>query len=157
MLCAIGESLEKMFDKTTVKLKLPTNLNIFDNLKEKSDYFSDLAFKEVKKDADKRIDEYNKLSWWSKFWNKKVIKESFYLGIGKAYRYNRICSTDCILAIKDMLLADVHGMYYLSLAELALKTNGTIVFCRENGVGSIEIEDSDVQLLNRIEKEYSKR
>ena len=49
MLCAIGESLEKMFDKTTVKLKLPINLNIFDNLKEKSDYFSDLAFEQVNK------------------------------------------------------------------------------------------------------------
>jgi len=143
--------------KNSSRINLNIDLNIFENLKDKADYFSDLAFENVKKEADKKIDEYNKLSRWSRFWNKKIVKESFYIGIGKVYRYNRICSTDIVLSCQDMLISDVPGIYYLSLAELALKTNDTITFCREKVVSSIEMEASDAKLLGEIEKEYSKR
>lgn len=153
MRCAVGESFTKMFEKSTVKLTLTTNLNIFDNLKEKSDYFSGLAFEQVNKECQRRIDKYNKSSWFSKFWDKKTVIDDIYTN----KKYSRLSSSDYWTNYDELNGPRLKGVRNLYKSEFLLRINKTITFCRENDIGSIEMEDDDAKLLDEIEKKYSKK
>lgn len=141
-----------MKKKQKIKLTLPTNLTIFDSLKEKSDYFLDLAFEQTIKESDRRIYNYNNSNWFVKFWDKKVVKEFNYSDNKK---YKRLSSDDYWADYDEMNSCLIKGYRSLYRSEFLSRIHKTITFCRENDVSSIEMEDSDVNLLKEIEKEYN--
>ena len=122
-------------EKTKIKLTLPTNLTIFDSLKEKSDYFLDLAFEKTVKEANRRIDNYNNSNWFVKFWDKKVVIDDIYAN----KKYSRLSSSDYWTNYDELKGPRLKGYRFFYRSEFLSRIHKTITFCRENSVSSIEM------------------
>jgi hypothetical protein len=132
----------------SIKITIPVDNVLFNNLIEKSDYFLDLAFEAVKKYAQKQIEQYNSQGIIHRFFNGFKFVE--------VRKYRGRCF-DCLNGCWPYAYALLQGDYYSVDSLYCTQTYKTISFCRENGIETIEMDEKDLDRLVTIEKEYNKK